>query len=247
MKKSILFTLFLLSILALSAQAQEDFYSSRLDNYANQLKRSSVDLVDRTSNDLRRSSSNTRAAIEEAFLAHQLDASVGLFQQMITDRRSGAEMRDAVAIVSDLMRRAPNYGANSYLWRNAQNSLNDINRELGGTTTGGGNTGGGNTDNRPVIGRVYWRGTVDDKIQLVIRGNQIETRLVSGSNYPDGTFSFTSSLPERNLQVDVNKTKGRGGVRVIQQPSKSNEFTTIVEISDTGSGAKEYQLDIYWR
>ena len=243
MKKSILFTLLLVAVFAFSVQAQEDFYSTRLDNYANQLKRSSVDLVDRTSNDLRRSSSNTRAAIEEAFLAHQLDASVGLFQQMITDRRSGAEMRDAVAIINDLMRRAPNYGANSYLWRNVQNSLNDINRELGGTTTGG----GGNADNRPVIGRVYWRGTVDDKIQLVIRGGQIETRLLSGTTYPEGTFSFTSSLPERNIQVDVNKTKGRGGVRVIQQPSKSNEYTAIVEISDNGSGAKEYQLDIYWR
>jgi hypothetical protein len=242
MKKSILFTLFLVSVFALSAQAQADFYSTRLDNYANQLKRNSVDLVDRTSDDLRRSSSNTRSAIEEAFLAHQLDASVGLFQQMITDRRSGAEMRDAVAILNDLMRRAPSYGVNSNLWRNAQNSLNDINRELGGTTGGG-----GNTDNRPVVGRVYWRGTVDDKIQLVIRGGQIETRLISGNSYPDGTFSFTSSLPNRNISVDVNKTKGRGGVRVIQQPSKSNEYTAIVEISDSGSGAKEYQLDIYWR
>ncbi len=245
MKKSILFTLFLLSIFSLSAAAQEDFYSSRLDSYANQLKRNSVDLVDRTSDDLRRSASNTRAKLEEAFLAHQLDASAGLFQQMISDRRSGAEMRDAAAIINDLVRRAPSYGANSNLWRNAQNSLNDINRELGGTN-GGGN-GGGNTDNRPVIGRVYWRGTVDDKIQLVIRGGQIETRLLSGTSYPEGTFSFTSSLPNRNVSVDVNKTKGRGGVRVVQQPSKSNDFTTIVEISDSGSGAKEYQLDIYWR
>lgn len=245
MKNLIIFTLLLVSVFVLSANAQDDFYSTRLDNYANQLKRSTVDLVDRTSDDLRRSSSNTRSAIEEAFLAHQLDASTGLFQQMINDRRRGSELRDAAAILTDLARRAPSYGSNNILWRNIQSAINDINRELGGTTGGGG--GGGNTENRPIIGRVYWRGVVDDKIQLVIRDRQIETRTLAGRAYPDGTYSFTSSLPTRNVSVDVSKTKGRGSVRIVQQPSKSNDYTTIVEISDSDGGAKEYQLDIYWR
>jgi hypothetical protein len=246
MKKLILLTLLLVSGFVLSAAAQEDFYSTRLDNYAQQLKRRSVDLVDRTSEDLRRTSSNSRSAIEEAFLAHQLDASVGLFQQMISDKRPASELRDGAALLTDLVRRAPGYGTNSNLWRNVQTSVNDINRELGGNT-GGGNNGGGNTDNRPVIGRVYWRGTVDDKIQLVIRDSQVETRVIGGQSYPEGTFSFTASLPNRNVTVEVNKTKGRGSARVIQQPSKSNDYTTIVEISDSDGGAKEYQLDIYWR
>ncbi|MEP6900639.1 MAG: hypothetical protein ABJA66_02750 [Actinomycetota bacterium] len=243
MKISILLTLLLVSVFVLSAEAQEDFYSTRLDNFANQLKRSSVDLVDRTSSDLRRGSSNTRAVIEEAFLAHQFDASAGLFQQMISDKRPATELRDGAAILTDLARRAPSSGSNSNLWRNVQTSITDINRELGGTTGGG----GGNTDNRPVIGRVYWRGTVDDKIQLVIHGSQIETRTIAGRTYPDGTFSFTAALPTRNVAVEVSKTKGRGSAQVIQQPSKSNDFTTIIEISDSDGGAKEYLLDIYWR
>ncbi len=246
MKKTILLILLLVSVFVLSAQAQDDFYSTRLDNYANQLKRNTVDLVDRTSNDLRRGSSNSRATIEEAFLAHQLDAGTGLFQQMISDRRPAPELRDGAAILNDLARRAPSYGANSNLWRNVQTSINDINRELGGNT-GGGNTGGGNPENRPVIGRVYWRGMVDDKIQLVIRGNQVETRVIAGRDYPEGTYSFTTALPNKNVSVDLNKTKGRGSARVIQQPSKSNDYTTIIEISDSDGGAKEYQLDIYWK
>ncbi len=242
MKKKILLTLFLMSGFVLSANAQDDFFSTRLDTYANDLKRNTVDLVDRTSDDMRRSASNTRASIEEAFLAAQLDAATGLFQQMITDRRRATELRDGAAILTDLVRRAPGFGPNSNLWRNVQTSVNNISRELGGT--GG---GGGNTDNRQILGRAYWRGTVDDKIQLVIRGNQIETRVLSGRTYAEGTYSFTNSLPSRNVSVEVNKTKGRGSARVIQQPSKSNEYTTIVEISDSDGGAKEYQLDIYWR
>lgn len=246
MKKQILLTLLLTMVFAVAAQAQDDYFSSRLNNYADDLKRNTVDLADRTSNDLRRSSSNSRSAIEEAFLAAQVDASAGLFQQMISDRRRASELRDAAALLTDLVRRAPGYGSNSYAWRNVQKSINDINRELGNSGNGNGN-GNGNPDNRPVIGRVYWRGTVDDKIQLVIRGGQIDTRVLSGTPYPEGTYSFTAALPGRNVTVDVNKTKGRGNARVIQQPSKSNDFTTIVEISDSDGGAKEYQLDIFWR
>lgn len=239
MKKTILMAL--ISVFVLSAKAQDDFYSTRLDNYANQLKRNAVDLVDRTADDLRRSSSNTREAIEEAFLAHQLDAGTGLFQQMITDRRRASELREAAAILTDLTRRAPGYGTNSNLWRNVQNSISDINRELGGTT------GGGNTDDRQIMGRVYWRGTVDHKIQLIIRGGRIETRVIGGRSYPEGTYSFTATLPNKNVSLAVNKTKGRGSARVIQQPTGSNDFTAIIEISDSDGGAKEYQLDIYWR
>ena len=113
-----------------------------------------------------------------------------------------------------------------------------------GGGTGGGNGGGGNI---PVSGRVFWRGMVDDRVQLSIRNNRINTLTVSGSQYPDGTYNFTSPLPRRNVSVDVTKKKGRGDVRVLQQPARSNDFTTIIEISDTDGGAKEYQLEIYWR
>lgn len=245
MKKYFLFALFLTSIFAVGAHAQEEeFNSTRLNTYANDLKRGTVDLVDRTSENLRRSSTNPRAAIEEAFLAHQIDAGAGLFQQMLGDRRRGAELRDAAAILTDLARRAPTTGANGSLWRDVQDSINNINRELGNA---GGTGGGGNAETRPVIGRVFWRGTVDHHIVLVIRESTIETRLLSGKAYPEGIFSFTTPLPNRSVSVEVTKTKGRGIVRITQQPSKENDFTALVEIMDTDGGAKEYQLDIFWR
>jgi len=49
------------------------------------------------------------------------------------------------------------------------------------------------------------------------------------------------------VTVDVNRKKGRGKVRVIQQPSTDNDFTAIVEIYDNGGGAREYQLEIFWK
>jgi hypothetical protein len=239
-KKAHLASLLFVFLLSTVAAAQDDFFSSRLENQSNQLKRVTVDLVDRTSEELRRGSA-LRALIDEAFLAVQVDASAGLFQDMVRDRRRASELRDAASVLSELVRRAPALGNNGQLWRDAQATVSDISRELG--TAGGGGQG----DTRPVIGRVYWRGMVDDKVQLVIRGGKLESRTVSGRSYPDGTFSFTASLPSREVAVGVTRTRGRGSVRVIQQPSPANDFTAIVEIYDDGGGAREYQLDIFWR
>ena len=252
MKKTILFVLFIILGAGFSVQAQdiERYSSGRLDNLSNQLKRQTVDLVDRTDNDLRRGNSNSRRDIEAAFLARQLDSSAGLFGELVRDRRNAAELRDAASILTDFTRRAPNFGSNNSLWRDVQNSINDINRELG-RNTGGGNGGGNNNDDGNndggVTGRAYWRGMVDDVVQLEIRGRNIDARATSGRAYNNGTFSFTSALPTRNVSVAVDKKKGRGNVEVIQQPNRSNDYTTVIEIRDRDGGAREYQLEIYWQ
>ena len=253
MKKNILLAFCSILIFAFAAAAQVDeanrYGSSRLNNLLDQLKRQTVDLVDRSSEDLRRNQSNTRADIEAAFLAQQLDASVGFFQDFSRDGRRASELRDAGAILSDLARRAPSYGTNSNLWRDVQRTISDVNRELGnsGGNNGGGNNGGGNNGGGQSSGSAFWRGTVDQEVQLVIRDRDIETRTISGSPYDNGTYSFTSALPTRNVNVSVIKNGGRGSIRVIQQPNRSNDYTTVVQILDTGSGAREYQLEINWR
>ncbi len=244
MKKIILLTLALIAF-GLSAQAQTpNFSSTRLDNLANQLKRQTVDLADRAAEDLKRSNSNSRSELETAFLAQQFDASAGLFQQLVRDNRSAVELRDATSILTDLAQRAPNSGTNRNLWRNAQNAVNDINRELGGNNDS--DTGDGDGDNS-TTGRAFWRGTVDKEVRLVIRDRNIETRLISGNPYSDGNFSFTSPLPTRNVSVEVNKKKGRGNVRVLQQPRRNNDYTAIIQIFDEGGGAREYELEIFWK
>lgn len=251
MKKTILFTFLSFLIFNFPALAQDSnnrYSSTRLDNLIIQLKRQTVDLADRTSEGVRNNASNTRTDLDAAFSAQQMDASAGFFQQMYQDGRRANELRDAAAILSDLARRAPNYGSNSNLWRGIQTSVSDINRELGSSNSGGGEVGGGNTDNTPVNGRVFWRGTVDAKVQLIIQGNSLRIITLEGTAYGEGTSSFTASLPRRNVTtVGVNKTKGRGDARVVQQPNRENDFTAIIEITDNGGGAKEYQVEIFWQ
>jgi hypothetical protein len=244
MKKTFLLTLFCLFALTISIQAQNNIRYSRLYDEANRLVTQTGDLSNRVYNDFRNSRFSSRSDLETVFLAQQLDASARLFQQIVSDRRRDSDLRDAASILSDLSRRAPTFGSNSYLWRDVQTTINSIQREVG---SGGGYDGGDNPPpSRPVSGRVTWRGTVDHEIQLVIQGRNIETRVLQGTEFKNETFNFTSGLPNRNVTVEVEKKKGRGTVTVIQQPTRNNDYTAVVRIMDSGSGAREYELDIYW-
>ena len=248
MKKTIFLVLFTICAAGFSAQAQnmERYSSARLDDLSGELKRQTVDLVDRTDEDLRRGNPSRRE-IEAAFLARQLDSSAGLFDEMVRDRRRANDLREAASILTELARRSPNLGSNNALWRDVQNSINDINRELGRNQGGGGNNNGGGNNDGPISGRAYWRGTVDDVVQLEIRGRDVNARNVSGRFYNNGTFSFTAALPTRNVTVGVNKRSGRGTVEVIQQPRRDNDYTAIIEIRDRDGGARDYQLEIFWQ
>lgn len=252
MKKTFLSILFCVIALTISVQAQNN---SRL---ADRLVTQTGSLSDKLYNDFRSRTSSSRSDLEPVFLAQQIDSSARLYQQMVRDNRRDSELRDAAGILSDLSRRAPAFGSNGYLWREVQSTI----RELQGAVGGGGygdNRGNDNNNDRPdrndrndrpdrpVSGRVTWRGSVDIEVQLVIKGSDLETRTISGTPYNNGSFNFTSALPTRNMTVEVNKKKGRGNVNVIQQPTRSNDYTTVIQIFDKDNGAKEYELDIYWR
>jgi hypothetical protein len=97
---------------------------------------------------------------------------------------------------------------------------------------------------RPIVGRVSWRGMVDNRVELVVR-RTVEDDCRDGD--VGRRRSFTTPLPTIAVAVDVNKLGGRGSVRVLQQPARANDFTAVIEIYDNGSGAQEYRLDIFWR
>jgi hypothetical protein len=249
MRKQFLFLLLSLFIFSISIQAQPEedgqnrYGTGRLTNLTRDLIRQTVDLVDRTSEDLKRNPANTRADIENAFLASQVDAVAHVFDDMVRSNRRAAELRDGISILGDLTRRAPTAGTNAALWRDVQRTVGDIQRELG--VAGGGNPTP--TPEPPVIGRVFWRGKVDIETQLYIKGSGLETRVTAGPNWGGESSSFTSPLPSRPVSVGVIKKKGRGNVRVLQQPSKANDFTAVIQISDPEGSWKEYELEIFWR
>lgn len=247
MKKTILLTVFTILFTSLAAQAQ--WGSNDLRDKSQRFSASASELASKLSDELRRGSTKSKNDLDSAFLASQIESSARLFEQMVRDNRRDSELRDAASIISDLVRRAPSYGSQSYNWNDLKRNFDDVQRSVGGYNSGGsgGYNNDRNEDNRPVVGRVRWRGTVDDEVQLIIRGNSVEVKTISGTEYRNGNYNFTSGLPNRNVEVAIDKKKGRGKAEVIQQPSRSNDFTTVIQIRDKDGGAKEYELDIYWR
>lgn len=243
---------FLLGIcLLLLATDHAAAQSYRLSSLSEQLATQANDLAERSYADYRNSSFNNRNEVEALYLAQQFSASADIFRRMVGDNRRESELRDAASILSDLSRRADRGFSNRNRWSDVQRTLDDILRELNvGGNTGGGGGGGGRRDDddfgRRTSGRVRWRGTVDDEIHLVIRDDQLEVRTIGGSVYGSGTYNFTSPLPRRRTNVTATKINGRGDVTVIQQPSRDNNFTAVIQVRDSRGGARDYEVEVSW-
>ncbi|MGH7634974.1 MAG: hypothetical protein ACRENC_14660, partial [Gemmatimonadaceae bacterium] len=90
-----------------------------------------------------------------------------------------------------------------------------------------------------------WTGRVDREVQISMRGNQISTRNIGGAAARERSRVFTP-LPRQDGRVVAQLESGRGNVDVIQQPSQSNGWTTVVRVRDTAGGAGTYRVAAYW-
>ncbi len=95
-------------------------------------------------------------------------------------------------------------------------------------------------------GSVRWSGRVDQTANIIISGGDVQTEDASGTGVSNVNFNITGILVRRSGSVTARKRNGRGTVRVIQQPSRDNDFTAIIQIFDPGSGADNYEVDINW-
>jgi len=95
-------------------------------------------------------------------------------------------------------------------------------------------------------GSVRWRGRVDQTTNIVISGSDVQTQDVSGQTSSNVRFDMNGYLAQRPGSVSVRKRDGRGNAVVIQQPSRNNDFTAIVQIFDPSGGADDYDLEITW-
>jgi hypothetical protein len=102
--------------------------------------------------------------------------------------------------------------------------------------------GGGN-----IAGSATWSGRVDNVVRLSVQGNNLQAQDMTNSGMTTTYQNVNGVLPRRPVTVTANKFGGRGDVRVVQQPNRTNGFTAIVEISDPKGGADNYRVDINWQ
>ena len=231
--------------------------SRQLTTLSETLARQAEEISDTIYSDYNRNNNRgggNRSGVQEVFAAEQFNASADLFYKMVGDRRSTNELRQAATLLQESFRRVSTSGQRNR-WSDAQRTLDSIAQELnvnggygngnGGNGNGNGGYGNGNGGNGR-SGRVTWRGTVDDNVQLIIRDDYIEVRTIGGTEYSNATYNFTNALPRQRINLALNRQSGRGEVRLVQQPSRDNDWTAIVEIRDSKSGADNYAFELAW-
>ncbi len=95
-------------------------------------------------------------------------------------------------------------------------------------------------------GRLDWSGDVDDRASVSIHGRDVRTQTLSGKSAENVSSQMFGRLPtERSVFINVTK-RGRGMVRVIQQPGPFNNYTAVVRIHDPQPGAGHYRFRLEW-
>jgi hypothetical protein len=96
-------------------------------------------------------------------------------------------------------------------------------------------------------GLLRWSGNIDDVTDIIISGRRVQYRTRSGAPVRDARYDLRgAALPNREVDVSIGVQQGRGTVYVVQQPSRSNNYTAIIRVSDQRSGYGAYDFDVVW-
>lgn len=92
-----------------------------------------------------------------------------------------------------------------------------------------------------------WTGRVEGTVRVTVEGRETSAQSASGIPLRGATARFERDLPARESnRISLRKHRGRGRVDIIEYPSKKNGYRLIFEISDSGSGSDEYEVEVGW-
>ena len=217
--------------------------NNRLTDLASRLSREAGEFADQNYSAYTTSVRNNRNEIEAVMLSQQFAASAQIFHRMVTDGRRNRELREAFDLLSLMARSVERNNLQRSSWFNIQRLISDIAREVAYDPGSGGGQG---PDTGGRGGRMTWRGRVDDDVRIRIRGGSGDVETIGGSQYDNGQFNFSNSLPSRRVTVRLTNRQGRGEIFIEQQPSRENDFTAIVRIRDPRGGASDYAFELTW-
>ena len=96
-------------------------------------------------------------------------------------------------------------------------------------------------------GTVTWRGLVKGVDDIVIRGSSASLQHVAGDQPKDAKGVFSAAMPNAPISVRLVAASGPSPIRIIQQPSAGNNFTTIVRVGDGGKAdGKTHTFTLRW-
>ena len=94
--------------------------------------------------------------------------------------------------------------------------------------------------------RFRWKGRVDGVVEILIQGRSVRIHHLEAKPIQEQDYRFSASLPNWDVEVELEKIEGRGRVRLMEQPSARNEYTAVVRIEDDKGGDDDYEFELAW-
>ena len=95
--------------------------------------------------------------------------------------------------------------------------------------------------------RVTWSGRVDEEAVVSCRRRACSASVEHGAPVAEERFKFTRPMPERDVEVRLEHPEGRGEIRLIEQPSRRNDYAARVAIRDELPGSSDYAFTLVWK
>jgi len=88
---------------------------------------------------------------------------------------------------------------------------------------------------------------VDDEVEVRVRRDTVTIHTVSGHDAQNDGSECNASLPGRDVRgFAFQVVQSRNEMRMLEPPSAANDYTVVVKIRDTASGAGHYQFRLSW-
>lgn len=92
-----------------------------------------------------------------------------------------------------------------------------------------------------------WKGRVDGVDDILVRGSEVRIEHVSAMPIQKQDHRFSAPLPFAEVELTLEVLRGRGSVRLLEQPTKRNQFTAVIRVDDQDhSGDSDYEFEISW-
>ena len=87
---------------------------------------------------------------------------------------------------------------------------------------------------------------MDGVDEIAVQGRDVGVRHLEAQPLRNPEYRFSASLPSQPVEVTLRQIKGRGRVRLMEQPSERNGFTAVVRIEDPKGGDDRYEFELTW-
>lgn len=88
---------------------------------------------------------------------------------------------------------------------------------------------------------------VDDQIEVAVHRDMVSIRTLSGQEARDDGSECNVPLPDRDLRdFNFQVVERRNEIRLMEEPSRRNDFTATVAIRDSSGGFGRYHFRLSW-